>query len=347
MNCPLFAPGPRPRPIAVAPQAVRLLCRLFVAVVAVAPLVGAGAADRAADTAVVARVGDDEISRRQVAAVVGRLRTVGPPEQVEAAVLEQLVDERILAAELKREFVPVGDDEINAGVARLRTQLAGRGLDLDAFLQESGRDEATLRRQVAVEVGLEKYVRPRLTETLLEEVYQAQRRNVDGTRLRVAHIVLRPHLAHDDGMALSMRQAESIRSDVLQGRMSFDEAARRHSAGPSRRAGGDLGWIARQGPMVEEFTKQAFALAKGDISKPFATPFGIHVVKVNDVEQGRLGREALRPQLEKLATASLVRELLQRGRGRTPVDYAAGVPHFDPETPADGPQPRRVIVSGR
>lgn len=296
--------------------------------------------------AVVASVGDDTILRRQLESAVRRLSAAGPREQLEAAVLEQLVDERILAAELRRDLVSVTDGEIDAGIDRLSKQLAGRGLDLPTFLADSGRDERTLRDQIAMEIGLEKYVRSRITPQALEEAYQANRRDVDGTRLRVAHVVLRPDLSKDDGLGTRLQQAEAIRRDVLQGRISFEDAALRHSAGPSRRGGGDLGWIGRSGPMVEEFTKQAFALAKGDMSRPFVTPFGIHIVKVLDVEPGRVGREALRAQLEKIVAAQLVRELLKRGRDRATVDYADGVPHFDPETPADGSQPRRVIVGG-
>jgi parvulin-like peptidyl-prolyl isomerase len=296
--------------------------------------------------AVVASVGDEEIVRRQLESAVRRLSAPGPREQLEAAVLEQLVDERILAVELRRELVSVSDGEIDAGIDRLSKQLVGRGLDLPTFLADSGRDERTLRDQIALEIGLEKYVRARITTQALEEAYQANRRDVDGTLLRVAHVVLRPDLSKEDGLGARLQQAEAIRRDVLQGRISFDDAARRHSAGPSRRAGGDLGWIGRGGPMMEDFTKQAFALAKGDVSKPFFTPFGIHIVKVLDVEPGRVGRDAMRAQLEKIVAKDLVSELVKRGRDRAKVDYADGVPHFDPDTPADGSQPRRIIVGG-
>lgn len=313
-------------------------------------LAAAVAVTQAADDEIVARVGTATIDRGSVEAVIRRLNptalvTGDQRQQVEAAVLEQLVDEVLLRAELERQLVAVADSEVDAGVERLRTQFSDRGRTLEDFLAESGRDMATLRSQIALEIGLDKYVRQRMTPDVLNAEFTARRREVDGTRMRVSHLVLRPDIATPDGIERRLEQAETIRRDILQGRMNFDEATRRYSAGPSRRRGGDLGWIGREAPMVDAFARPVFALAKGDISKPFVTPFGVHIVKITDVDPGRLGLEAVRPKIEKLLAGRLVRELVAAARRATPVEYAPGVPHFDPQTPAEGPQPRRVIVA--
>ncbi len=260
--------------------------------------------------------------------------------------LEQLVDEALLRAELANQLVEVADGEIQAGVERLRGQLASRGVTLEAFMAESGRDERGVRDQIRLELSLDKYIRPRMTAAEVGAFFEQNRREFDGTRLRVSHIVLRPDIVDTEGVDRQVRQADVIRRDVLQGKITFDEAARRFSAGPSRHQGGDVGWITRSGPMVEAFTKSVFALAKGDVSKPIMTPFGVHLVKVIDVEPGRIGLDAIRPGLEKMMAAQLVRELLAKARASTPVTYTPGVAHFDPTTPADGPDPRRVIVEG-
>jgi hypothetical protein len=41
----------------------------------------------------------------------------------------------------------------------------------------------------------------------------------------------------------------------------------------------------------------------------------------------------------------IVRDALAEARRDAPVEIMPGVPHFDPATPADGSQPRRVIVA--
>jgi len=296
-------------------------------------------------------VGEKPIDRSAIDLVIRRLYPATKPAgeqrmQVEATVLEQLVDEALLRAELANQIVMVADGEIQAGIDRLRGQLAPRGITLEAFLAESGRDESVLREQIRLEAALDKFIRPRMTGDKVGEFFEQHRREFDGTRLRVSHVVLRPDIIDAEGVERQVAQAESIRRDILQGRMSLDEAARRFSAGPSRHQGGDIGWITRTGPMVEAFTQPVFALAKGDVSKPIVTPFGVHLVKVTDMEPGRIGLDAVRPGLEKMMAAQLVRDLLTKARASTRVTYAPGVAHFDPATPADGMEPRRIIVEG-
>lgn len=54
-------------------------------------------------------------------------------------------------------------------------------------------------------------------------------------------------------------------------------------AGP----GGELGWITR-GKTVKPFEDAAFALAPGRISEPVRSPFGLHLIKVQEKKPGGL-----------------------------------------------------------
>lgn len=298
---------------------------------------------------VLARCGDAVIRRGEVEVVLRRLGVGDTPPgpqriRAEATVLEQLVDERILRMELDRLGIPVTDAEVDAGLRRLREQVSGQGGDFDAFLAASGRTTGTIRDQLALEIRLEKFVRLQLTPEVIATAFESNRRELDGTRLRVSHILLRPEAGGDADVATGLiEQAASIRTRIIQGRMSFAEAARAHSAGPSRRSGGDLGWIGRDGPMIEGFAAQAFRLARGGVSEPFVTPFGVHILTVTDLEEGRVGLDAVRPRVERLLATQLVRGLVTAGRQRTPVTFAEGVPHFDPQT-AGRPVEERVVV---
>lgn len=317
-------------------------------IVAMLPAAGWPAPARSADADdVLVRVGGDAIVRGQMDAILARLpaATGEQRQRLEAAVVEQLVDDRLLRAELDRLTITVTGEELEARLSQFRQQLAARGVRYEAFLAQSNRDDRSIRDQLLTEMRVEKYVQPRFTAEALTQTFEKHHRELDGTRLRVSHILLRPEAVHgESAVDRCLAEAEEIRRRIMLGARSFEDAALFHSAGPSRRRGGDVGWIAREAPMVDAFARQAFLLAKGDVSRPFVTPFGVHIVKVTDVEPGAVTIDTVRPRVQQLLVKSLVRDLVAQAARRIRVTYAEGVAHFDPDTPADGSQPRRVVV---
>ena len=319
---------------------------LLAAAFALRPLAST-AADTAGDADVVARVGSGVVTRGEIEAACREGGGPGfdpalPRPQREAAALEQLVDHQLLLALFDREGVTVSDAEIDAARERMRTEPSARA---KAAVPDSPEAERRLRTRLRLRLAAEKFLAPRLTEKLLAAELERYRRDLDGTLLLVSHIVLRPDVGVGDrAVSDAVRRAEEIRRDLLAGRLSFPEAARRHSAGPSRHSGGAVGWIARNGPCVEDFAARAFALAKGEVSQPFVTDFGVHLVTVNESQPGRLSPAEIRPRVRALVMDRMLGELVARMRTTATVEYAAGVPRFDPATPAGTGRSRRVIV---
>lgn len=315
-----------------------------------------GTAPAPAPADVVATVGVTPIFRSELDTVLQRARgsgaqralaeTDGPGgrQWLEAMALDQLVDLRLLRDEIDREKVTVVPLEVEGRLEQVKKQATARGVDWQRFLEQSGFEEQALREQIAIEIAIDKLIRPKLTPAAIAKGFEQHQRELDGTRLRISHIVLRPDAVFgEEGVAKTLERAATIRLEIVQGATTFAEAARLHSVGPSRERAGDLGWIGAEGPLIDAFTKQAFALAKGDVSKPFTTPFGVHIVQVTATEPGRLQADAVRHKLESLLAANLLRETLARLRATTLISFAAGVAHFDPATPA-GAGPRRILV---
>lgn len=330
-----------------------LTCRSFAALVAVAAvgawLAACGRADESA--AVVARVGATTITAAQREAALrrgaGAALPAGPQRrQAEAAALEQLMEAALLEQVVAKAGITADSAAVDAEMGKLQKQITGQGGTFAAFLAQTGRDEATFRGQVALEIAVRQFVTQRLTPQAVAGYFEKHRREIDGTLVRVSHVVLRPDLGRGEAAVEEcLARAAAIRGRILQGEMTFAEAARAHSAGPSRRRGGDVGYLPRHSVAQEEFAKQAFALAKGEISQPFVTAFGVHLVQVTDVQPGDRTLLSLRPQIEQVMAQKIVRDALAEARRDAPVEIMPGVPHFDPETPADGSQPRRVIVA--
>jgi len=298
---------------------------------------------------VVARLGETEIHRSEIDALARRVGIDGLSDEDQrqralATVLEQVIDERALRSELDRLGIEADPAAVDSMIDRLRQQVTAQGKNWTAFLAEQGRSLESLRAQVSLEVAVQAYVRPRITGDALNRVYDQHKRELDGTRLRVSHVILRPDAVGDATMKALMEQAETIRQDVVQGRMSFAEAASRWSVGPSRREGGDLGWIQRDGPQIEPFTSVAYQLPKGGVSEPFVTPYGVHIVTVTAVEPGRTGPTAVRSRLERMLASELVRGLVVEGRRLGGLTFAPGTPHLDPATLGESNDRRPVVV---
>lgn len=71
----------------------------------------------------------------------------------------------------------------------------------------------------------------------------------------------------------------NLRTRILGGE-DFNELAKKYSEDPSVVSnGGDMGWVGR-GRMVPEFEAMAFKLKPGEISMPFESPFGFHIMQL-------------------------------------------------------------------
>jgi peptidyl-prolyl cis-trans isomerase SurA len=138
---------------------------------------------------------------------------------------------------------------------------------------------------------------------------------------RVRHILLRVSEATPEADVL--RRLTDLRERIVKGGQDFGQLARLHSVDPSATRGGDLGWI-YPGDTVPEFERAMNALAIGAVSEPVKTPFGWHLIQVQErrteespLERNRLAaRQALRDR--KADEAYL--DWLQQLRDRTYVE---------------------------
>jgi peptidyl-prolyl cis-trans isomerase SurA len=95
---------------------------------------------------------------------------------------------------------------------------------------------------------------------------------------RVRHILLRAR----DGLteAQARQRLEAMRERIVAG-ADFADLAKQNSEDASASKGGDLGWIA-PGDTVPEFERVMNALKDGEVSPPTQTPFGWHLVQVQE-----------------------------------------------------------------
>jgi peptidyl-prolyl cis-trans isomerase SurA len=98
------------------------------------------------------------------------------------------------------------------------------------------------------------------------------------SQVHVRHILLRTNDLEDDNTV--QQRLEKIRDRIVNGNEDFAAIATVTSADPgSATEGGDLGW-AGAGTFVPEFEKEVDALKENEISKPFKSKYGWHIVQL-------------------------------------------------------------------
>ena len=104
-----------------------------------------------------------------------------------------------------------------------------------------------------------------------------------GTELRVAQIVVVPETTQEEVDKVIKRLRE-FRADVLDNGSSFTTKAVLYSEDPgSKRTGGKYTLNKKRPLMVKEFRDVAFSLDEGDISEPFETDFGYHIIYLEKI----------------------------------------------------------------
>jgi peptidyl-prolyl cis-trans isomerase SurA len=104
-----------------------------------------------------------------------------------------------------------------------------------------------------------------------------------GTELEISQIVIEPEVSEAEKDRI-INQLKSFREDVLERGSSFGSKAILYSQDPGSRASGGKYTLNRKRPqMVKEFRDEAFSLEEGEISEPFKTDFGWHILMVDKI----------------------------------------------------------------
>ena len=141
---------------------------------------------------------------------------------------------------------------------------------------------------------------------------------------RARHILIRTSEVLSDAEAEARLQG--LRERIVNG-ADFGELAKANSADLSAAKGGDLGWL-NPGDTVPEFERAMNALQPGELSPPVRSPFGWHLIRVDerrlqDVTDERK-RAAVRAALRQRKADEAYEDWLRQLRDSTYVDYRLG-----------------------
>ena len=237
--------------------------------------------------------------------------------------VEMLIDRALLKQFLQSRKLTASKLLVDQHVARVEKLIKREGLDTDEVLKSLGYTRTTFREEVALPLTWKTHVGMVVTKQALEKFWEQHKSHFDGTEVRAAHVVKKvPEGASDADIEALKKSLAGLREEIASGKSTFADAAKKNSQSPSAEKGGDLGSFPYSGQMPVEFSRVAFALKVGEVSAPFQTRFGIHILTVTEIVPGDLTLEDARPEIFEHLAEEMRQKLIEKLREEAKIERA-------------------------
>jgi peptidyl-prolyl cis-trans isomerase C len=144
---------------------------------------------------------------------------------------------------------------------------------------------AEFRKQMLISRYFENYLNDKVSDEAIQNYYNTHPQEFQIEQAKVAHVLIRTHDKMSDEerrarLTLAQEAYAKSKTDI-----PFEEIVVQYSEDTiSAKQGGVIGWVKR-GAIDKVFSERVFSMAPNEISEPFATPFGYHIVKLIEAPQ--------------------------------------------------------------
>ncbi len=187
-----------------------------------------------------------------------------------------------------------------------------------------------IKKKLVVKTFLDKKTGDMITDADLKRAYDEMVASMrDEKEIRARHILVPTE-----------KEAQDVKAKLNEGK-SFEDVARDYSKDPgSAKQGGDLGYFTKD-KMVPAFADAAFKLKKGEISDPVKSPFGWHIIQVEDIRKVTVptyneSKDMLRAKLQDKKLGEYIQGLVKGANVTVYDDKGKEVP-FNKNVPAPAP----------
>jgi peptidyl-prolyl cis-trans isomerase SurA len=210
--------------------------------------------------------------------------------------LGKLMEDKLYAHHAIQDSLEINDEEVYNMVDQVIdnfTQQLGTIEKVLEFYNKS--DEATFRQEIfeinkvqklsammQSQIVEKEEVTPEEVRQFFESIPKSELPTF-GTELEISQIVIEPKVTQQEEERV-VTLLNSFREDVLERGLSFASKAILYSQDPGSRSSGGKYTLHRKRPrMVKEFRDIAFSLQEGEVSEPFKTDFGWHIIQVDKI----------------------------------------------------------------
>lgn len=207
----------------------------------------------------------------------------------------QIMENKLYAHHAVQDSIVVSDAEISANVDQQLAYMTQQVGSLEEVLEFYKKDnEAELRTEL-FEMNKENMmaanmqrkivdaveVTPEEVRTFFSNISEEDRPRF-GAEVELAQIVVKPEIPQSEKEKI-VNRLEEMRADIVENGASFNTKAVLYSQDPGSKSSGGKISLSRNDPFVKEFKDAAFSLQEGEISEPFETMFGYHILTVDKI----------------------------------------------------------------
>ncbi|WP_240905117.1 peptidylprolyl isomerase [Flagellimonas oceani] len=209
--------------------------------------------------------------------------------------LGKLMEDRLYAHQAVQDSLLVSDDMVNAQSDRQIQQLTQQIGSVEKMLSYYKKPDMESFREELFEINKLRMLSEKMQGKIVEEIQVTpeevrqffykipeEERPVFGAELEIAQIVKQPEAPEEEKQKV-INQLKEIRQDVLENDASFNVKAILYSQDPGSKSKGGFYSMTKETPFVKEFKDVAFSLREGEISQPFETSFGYHIIYIEKV----------------------------------------------------------------
>lgn len=206
-----------------------------------------------------------------------------------------LLENKLYAHHAIQDSIIVADAEIGNMVDQQISQMVGQIGSMEKVLNFYKRDTEDDFRKELFEINKQRELSTRMQQKIVEDVeitpdevrsyfedIPEEERPFFGDEVEIAQIIIKPEIPQSEKQKVIDRLNE-FRDDVIENGASFSTKAVLYSQDPGSAPDGGKMLITRKDGLDKEFKDTAFSLQEGEVSEPFASMFGYHIIKVERV----------------------------------------------------------------
>ena len=209
--------------------------------------------------------------------------------------LGKLLEDKLYAHQAIQDSIVVKDEEVKEKMNQQIDYMVEQLKSMDAvvkYFKKNNEDEFKtelfeILKQQKLAAEMQKkiidpvQITPEETRNFFKKIPESERPLL-GAQLEIAQIVIAPKVSPSEKQAVIDR-LKLIKQEVQQG-ASFTTKAVLYTEDPGSRSSGGFYKINKKTPFVKEFKDIAYSLQEGEISEPFETEFGFHIIYLEKIK---------------------------------------------------------------